>query len=254
MKVIILCGGKGQRISGTDDSMPKPMLLVNGVPLIQHIINIYLNFGLNEFILPLGYKGEVIKQYFVDYEWRNSDITKHVGQNAIEYYSCRDNFSVTLTDTGLDTMTGARIKRVEKYIDGDTFMVTYGDGLSDIHISNLLAFHWAHGKIGTVTGINKKSQYGTLVIENDLAVGFDEKQSNTGTINGGFFVFEREFLNYLSTDPSCVLEDTPLQRLIEDKQLAVFPHNGLWLSVDTHKDLAIANEIWGKPIDKFNRL
>lgn len=244
MKVIILCGGKGQRISTANENMPKPMLLVNGEPLIQHIIKIYMKYGFTDFILPLGYKGEAIKEYFVDYEWRNCNLKKHIGQNEVEFYDCKDNFNIALVDTGLETMTGARIKMVEKYIDNDDFMVTYGDGLSDIRIDELVTFHKNHDKIGTVTGIEKKSQFGTLQVDNDIAVAFNEKQTGIGIINGGFFVFKKEFLNYLSDDPNCILEDKPLFDLIADKQLCVYQHKGLWLSVDTNKDLAYANEIW----------
>ncbi len=244
MKVIILCGGKGQRISGTSENLPKPMLIVNEEPLIQHIIKIYLKYGFNEFILPLGYRGDAIKQYFIDYEWRNCDVLKRVGENTIEFYNCKDKFNIILADTGLETMTGARIKLVEKYIGDDDFMVTYGDGLSDINITSLIKFHRQHGKIGTVTGIEKKSQYGTLKIEDGIAVDFNEKKDSVGIINGGFFVFRNEFLDYLSYDQNCILEDEPLFNLINDRQLSVYRHNGFWISIDTSKDLALANEVW----------
>lgn len=245
MKVVILCGGKGQRISGVNDNLPKPMLRVNNEPIIKHIIKIYIKHGFKEFILPLGYRGEAIKQYFMDYEWINCDIKKHVGKNSAEFFDCKENFNITLVDTGLETMTGARIKLVERYIDGDDFMVTYGDGLSDVDINKLVEFHKKHGRIGTVTGIDKQSQYGTLKTENDLAIDFDEKKSSIGIINGGFFVFKNEFLNYLSPDVNCILEDSPLLELIKDRQLYVFRHNGLWLSIDTAKDLEEANKVWG---------
>ncbi len=224
------------------------MLLVDGQPLIKHIIDIYQKYGHNEFILPLGYKGDAIKQYFIDYEWRNCDMRKSIGDGVIEFFHCNENrderFTVTLIDTGIETMTGARIKMVERYVNDDTFMVTYGDGLSDINLDDLLAFHRSKGKIATVTGVVKKSQYGTLRVIDGTATAFDEKQSNIGIINGGFFVFDARIFDYLTKDTSCVLEEAPMQRLVARGELSVYTHNGMWISVDTNKDLMIANDLW----------
>ncbi len=245
MQTIILCGGKGTRMQGIND-MPKPMQLVNGKPIIHHIMNQYKQYGKNDFVLPIGYKGEKIKQYFIDYEWNNCNFKKSIGANDIELMDCDDDFSITLIDAGLETMTGARIKKMEKYINSDVFMVTYGDALSDIDINKLLEFHKKSGKIATVTGIRKKSQYGILEIEGNLATSFSEKSAEDGIINGGFFVFSRKMFDYLGDDINCVLEEKPLQKLISDQQLSVYMHEGFWLSIDTQKDLQEANKIWTK--------
>jgi len=248
MKVIILCGGKGQRMQSGQD-YPKPMAQVHGKPLIYHIMKNYLKYGFKDFILPLGYKGNVIRQYFIDYELNNCHIVKEAPSNKISVLGDCDNFKITMIDTGIDTMTGGRVRRVSKYIDGDTFMVTYGDGLSDININKLLEFHKEKGKIATLTGIMKKSQYGVLKIEDDIAKSFNEKSAEDGIINGGFFVFNTKFLDFLGDDDSCILEQEPLNALIEDGELAVYMHDGLWISVDTQKDLETANKVWGDSYD-----
>jgi len=224
---------------------PKPMAQVHGKPLIYHIIKTYMKFGFNDFILPLGYKGEVIRKYFIDYELNNCHIVKETPSNKISVLDDCDNFKITMVDTGIDTMTGGRIRRVSKYIDGDTFMVTYGDGLADIDMNKLLEFHKEKGKIATLTGVQKKSQYGVLTVENGVATSFKEKSAEDGMINGGFFVFDTKFLDYLDGDDSCILEQGPLNALIEEGELAVYMHDGLWISVDTQKDLDAANNVWG---------
>lgn len=243
MKVIILCGGKGQRMQSGQD-YPKPMSLVNGRPLIYHIMKIYAQYGFNDFILPLGYRGEVIRNYFFNYELNNYHIMKETASNKVTILGGYDNFKITMINAGIDTMTGGRIKKVSQYIDGDTFMVTYGDGLADVEIDKLLAFHKKKGKIGTLTGIHKKSQYGILETKDDIAISFDEKNTTEGIINGGFFVFNREFLDYLDSDDSCVLEQDPIKALIKNNELAVYMHDGMWISVDTPKDLEYANQKW----------
>lgn len=244
MKTIILCGGKGLRMqSGTED-VPKVMSLVNGKPLIYHIMQQYAKYGFNEFILPLGYKGEIIKKYFIDFEWGNSDFTKETYKNILTFHNKGEDFKVTLVDTGQDTLTGSRIKKVSDYIDTDTFMVTYGDGLSDIDISKLIKFHKEKGTIATVTGIKKKSQYGVLKAENGVVNSFKEKTTEEGIINAGFFVFKKEFLNYLTIEPGTMLEEEPMNKLIKEGQLSLYLHDGLWISIDTQKDLLLANEAW----------
>jgi len=228
--------------SGQD--YPKPMARINGKPLIYHIMKIYSKYGFNEFILPLGYKGEAIRDYFINYEEKNCNILKETAVNKITVLDDCDNFKVTMIDTGIETMTGARIKRVSKYIDGDTFMVTYGDGLANIDINKLLKCHNDNGKIVTLTGVVKQSQYGTLQVDGDIVNSFSEKETSDGIINGGFFVCNNEFLDYLSDDSSCVLEQEPLKELVKQKQLGVYMHDGIWISVDTLKDLDLANELW----------
>lgn len=248
MKVIILCGGKGQRMQSGQE-YPKPMAEVSGKPLIYHIMKTYEKFGFNDFILPLGYKGEVIRQYFINYELNNCNILKEIPTNKIKVLENCDNFKITMIDSGIETMTGARIKRVSKYIDGDTFMVTYGDGLADIDINELIRFHNESGKIATITGIKKKSQYGVLEVNGNIATSFKEKSMDAGIINGGYFVFNRKFLDYLDIEDSCVLEQDPIKALIAHRELAVYMHDGFWISVDTQKDLVFANEMWGKSYD-----
>ena len=243
MKVIILCGGKGQRMQFGQD-YPKPMAQVNGRPLLYHVMKTYAKYGFNDFILPLGYKGEAIREYFLNYERNNCKILKDTATNKITILDDCDDFKVTMINTGLDTMTGGRIKRVSKYIDGETFMVTYGDGLADVNISELVAFHKEKGKMATLTGIRKKSQYGILETEDNIAVSFQEKSQEEGIINGGFFVFNTDFLNYLDTEDSCILEQDPIRSLIENRELAVYMHDGMWISVDTRKDLEYANLVW----------
>lgn len=243
MKIVILCGGKGQRMQ-SGQNHPKSMSWVNGKPLINHIMKTYAKYGFNDFILPLGYKGDMIRDYFLNYELNNCNIMKETVTNKTTILGNCDNFKVTMVNTGLETMTGARIKRVSQYIDGDVFMVTYGDGLADVDINKLIAFHKAKGKIGTLTGIKKKSQYGILEVQNDIALSFKEKNTTEGVINGGYFVFNIAFLDYLDSKESCVLEEEPIKKLIKDKELAVYMHDGLWLSVDTPKDLEYANQVW----------
>jgi len=243
MKVIILCGGKGQRMQ-SGQSHPKPMSKVNGKPLIYHIMQTYAKYGFNEFILPLGYKGEMIREYFLNYELNNCSVLKETATNKLTLLGNCDDFKVTMVNTGLETMTGARIKRVSQYLDGDVFMVTYGDGLADIDINKLIEFHMAKEKIGTLTGIRKKTQYGILETKNGVAKSFKEKNTTEGIINGGYFVFNREFLGYLDAHEGCILEEEPIRALINDQELAVYMHDGLWLSVDTPKDLEYANKVW----------
>lgn len=244
MKTIILCGGKGLRMQCGTKEVPKAMSLVNGKPLIYHIMQQYAKYGFNEFILPLGYKGEIIKKYFIDFEWSYSDFTKETYKNILTYHNKGEDFKVTLVDTGQETLTGSRIKIVSDYIDTDTFMVTYGDGLADININKLIKFHKEKGTIATVTGVKKKSQYGILKAENGMVKSFKEKTSEEGIINGGFFVFKREFLNYLTIKPEIMLEEEPINNLIKNQQLSLYLHDGVWISIDTQKDLLYANEAW----------
>ncbi|SHK07211.1 glucose-1-phosphate cytidylyltransferase [Clostridium amylolyticum] len=245
MQVIILCGGKGSRLRSENDTLPKPLALVNGKPLIWHIINIYRNFGYKEFILPLGYGGDMIKEYFYNYEWKNSDFTLDYSKGERKLHKNFEDWKVTLVDTGINTMTGARIKKIEKYITQDDFMLTYGDGLSDININSLVKYHKEKGRIATVTGILKNSQYGVMEIKQGIATNFREKSSAIGIINGGFFVLNRKVFNYLKDEDSCIFEEEPLNTLASLGELAVYEHHGFWLAVDTYKDLLEANKSWG---------
>ncbi|UGB28716.1 sugar phosphate nucleotidyltransferase [Metabacillus sp. B2-18] len=244
MKVVILCGGKGLRMRGLEENIPKALARVNGKPIIWHIMKLYSQYGYNEFILPLGYQGEKIKEYFIEYKWKESDLELVLNENNPIPLNNIEDWSITFADTGLETMTGARIKNIEKYVDDDIFLLTYGDGLSDINIDKLIQFHKEKGKTVTLTGIRKQSQYGILELENGIATKFVEKPEMNSIINGGFFVCNRDFFRYLSDDPQCVLEENPLKNLIKDEELAIYEHDGLWMSIDTPKDLVEANKIW----------
>lgn len=244
MEVVILCGGKGTRLNSAYNNTPKPLVMINGKPLIWHIINIYDKFGYNEFVLPLGYGGDKIKEYFYNYEWMNHDFSKDFEKNKTILLQKPPKWKITFIDTGIETMTGARIKRIEKYISSDTFMLTYGDGLSDIDINQLIDYHKSKGKIATVTGIEKTSQYGILKVKDGIATSFDEKSKLDGIINGGFFVLNKKIFDYLSDEDDCIFEKEPLNKLATEGELAVYLHQGYWTAVDTYKDLLEATKTW----------
>ncbi len=246
MKVVILCGGKGTRMRNVTEDLPKPLAPIGERPILWHIMKLYQHYGFNDFVLLLGYKGEKIKEYFMDYAWKchNFILDMDNPEGDIQMLQKPENWKITFIDTGVNTMTGARIKRAQKYIGDEPFMLTYGDGLADIDLHALLDFHKEKGKVGTVTGIQKKSQYGTLTIENDMALCFLEKQQTEGIINGGFFVFNQEIFSYLSEEENCILEQEPMQNLVSHRQLSVYAHQGLWISLDTYKDLQEANQMW----------
>ena len=250
MKVIILCGGQGTRIRELTDLIPKPMVDVGGKPIVWHIMNSYAQFGIKDFILALGYKGEIIKNYFLNYQNLSNDFTINLSTGVIDMNQ-KDNsnidWNVSLIDTGENTMTGARIKKLESYIDDEDFCVTYGDGLSNIDISSEIQFHKSHQKIATLVGVNPPSRFGELVIgENNEITQFIEKAETSGTqgyINGGFYVFNKKVFNYLSEDESCILEKTPLETLVKDNQLQVFKHDGFWQCMDTYREFQILNKL-----------
>jgi len=250
MKVVILCGGLGTRLRDETEFRPKPMIEVGGRPLLWHIMKIYAHYGLTEFVLALGYKGEYIRQYFLNYEAMTRDATVRLGgePHLTLYGGVVEPWTVTLVDTGAAALTGARVKRVERYVDGELFMLTYGDGVADIDIGKLLAFHRRHGRIGTVTGVRPPSRFGELVSSGTRVVEFSEKPSvSNGFINGGFFIFRRTFFEYLGADDGCVLERDPLERLAKDGQLEMYPHEGYWQCMDTPRDLQHLTEAWQRP-------
>jgi len=248
MKVVILCGGKGTRMREETEFRPKPMVEIGGRPLLWHIMHIYSHFGFKDFIVCLGYKGNMIKQYFLNYEAMNNDFTIQLGnRTSVEYHNnCNEaDWRVTLVDTGDDAQTGARIKKIESYVDSNMFMLTYGDGLSNINIQSLLEFHKSHGKIGTVTGVHPSSRFGELVLNENKVESFSEKpQTKKGLINGGFFVFNRPFFDYLDDDDNCILEKGPLENLSADGELMVYSHNDFWQCIDTYRELEALNNIW----------
>jgi glucose-1-phosphate cytidylyltransferase len=248
MKVVILCGGQGTRLREETEFRPKPLVEVGGRPILLHIMKHYAHHGFDDFVLCLGYKGHMIKEHFLNYEAMNNDVTLTLGANAtIEHHGAHNEagFRVTLADTGLDTMTGKRIKVVQKYVDGDTFMVTYGDGLSDVDLTALLAFHRQHGKLATVTTVKPISRFGVLdLAPSGLVKGFDEKPQIDGWINVGFFVFEREVFDCISDDPNCTLEQEPLQKLAREGQLVAYRHPGFFFAMDTYRELKHLNTLW----------
>lgn len=249
MKVVILCGGIGSRLREETEFKPKPMVEIGSMPILWHIMKTYAHHGFNDFVLCLGYKGEVIKNYFYHYEMLSNDFTIELGTRKIDIHPrySEHGWSITLVDTGLNVMTGARVKKIEKFIDSDLFMLTYGDGVTDLNIKELLQFHKEHGKIGTVTGVSPPSRYGELVIQGDQVISFSEKPKiESNSISGGFFVFNRKFFDYLSEDNNCILEKAPLGKLTLDGELNIFNHKGFWQCMDTYRDYKYLNELWIK--------
>ena len=250
-KVVILCGGQGTRLREMTDVVPKPMVEVGGRPILWQIMKIYSHYGFRDFVLCLGYKGDVIRNYFLQYDLLRSDFTVELGgKRVIPHASYHDeqDWRVCLAETGADTMTGGRLKRVEKYLDDDLFMLTYGDGVADVDIDALLAFHKSQGRIATVTAVRPVARFGELLLDGDVARAFEEKpQIREGWINGGFFVFSRRVFDYLDGD--CILEREPLSRLAKEGELAVYRHDGYWRCMDTLRDVESLNQEWadGKP-------
>ncbi len=248
MKVVILCGGLGARLREETEFRPKPMVKIGTKPVLWHIMKIYAYYGFKDFVLCLGYKGEVIKEYFYNYEIYNEDFSVRLGeQKKIELHSSNNklDWRVSLVDTGEQALKGARIKRVEHLIDGDEFLLTYGDGVANIDIARLLDFHRKHGKIATVTGVRPPSLFGELQVRGEKVELFAEKpQTSTGLISGGFFVFSRRLFSYLTNDDACDLERGPLERLAHEGQLMVYDHRGDWACVDTYRDLQHLNHLW----------
>ncbi|MBF0516641.1 MAG: glucose-1-phosphate cytidylyltransferase [Nitrospirae bacterium] len=249
MKVVILCGGQGTRLRQETEFKPKAMVEIGQMPILMHIMKCYAHYGFREFVLCLGYKGDQIKDFFYRFEILTNDFTIDLHTKAITFHprneSLYEGWKITLAETGLSAMTGARLKRVEDYIDGDLFMVTYGDGVTDLNIGQLLSFHRGHGKIGTVTGVVPPSRYGELIIDHDKVVSFMEKPNDSGSaISGGYFVFNREFFDYLDDTDGCVLEKLPLERLAKDGHLRVFHHKGFWQCMDTYRDYNYLKDMW----------
>lgn len=248
MKAIILCGGQGTRLREETEFRPKPLVEIGGRPIIWHIMKHYAHHGVNNFVLCLGYKGYMFKDYFLNYEAMNNDFTICLGEkNRIAYHDAHkeQDFRVTLAETGLESMTGARIKKVQKYVEDKTVMVTYGDGLSDINITDLLAFHRSHGRLATVSTVRNISRFGLLDVDKDSVVkGFVEKPQTGDWISAGFFVFEPGVFDYLSADPSCILEREPLERLAEAGELVAYAHNGFFHAMDTYREYLYLNELW----------
>lgn len=248
MKVVILCGGMGTRMKEETEFKPKPLVHVGNKPILYHIMKIYGHYGFTDFVLCLGYKGEMIKEYFLNYDHMNNDFTIDLDgkKNIVFYDSHRESdWTVTLADTGISTNTGGRIKQVEKYVEDEAFLATYGDGVADIDLARLLRHHEKKGKLATLTGVHPLSRYGVIKHdEDDLICGFKEKPRLDGWINAGFFVFNREFFDYIGADD--ILEKEPLERLSKDEQLTLYKHRGFWQCMDTFKDASLLNNMWAQ--------
>lgn len=248
MKVVIFAGGLGTRISEETEIRPKPMVEIGGKPILWHIMKMYGSFGLNDFIVCLGYKGYVIKEYFMHYYMHNSDVTIELKNNKVDvHYSTAEAFRVTLVDTGLNTKTAGRLKRVQNYIGNEDFMLTYGDGVSDVDLNSLLKFHQSHGKVATVTAVQPEGRFGSMDInENGSVEQFKEKpKGDDKWINGGFFVLKPEVFNYLQGNMDDVMwEDAPMQKLAVDHQLAAYQHQGFWKCMDAMRDKIELESLW----------
>jgi glucose-1-phosphate cytidylyltransferase len=248
MKVVIFAGGLGTRISEETGVRPKPMVEIGGRPIIWHIMKMYSSFGFNDFIVCLGYKGYVIKEYFMHYYMHNSDVTIELRNNKVDvHYSTAEAFRVTLVDTGLNTKTAGRLKRIQNYIGNEDFMLTYGDGVSDVDLGKLLEFHRSHGKIATVTAVQPEGRFGSMEInEAGVVDQFKEKpKGDDKWINGGFFVLKPEVFTYLEGNMDDVMwEEAPLQNLTKDHQLAAYQHHGFWKSMDAVRDKIELEALW----------
>jgi glucose-1-phosphate cytidylyltransferase len=250
MKVCILCGGYGTRIRDVAENIPKPMIPIGGFPILWHIINYYGSYGHDQFVLCLGYKGDVIRDFFMNYRSHTTDFTIDLsGKYPVKYHDNRktEPWKVTLAETGLAAMTGARIKRVEKYFsDDENFMLTYGDGVGDIDLEKLLAFHASHGKILTVTGVRPPGRFGELQCDDAGQVTeFNEKPQTTGgRISGGYFVCKREIFDYIDSSEGTVFEQEPLRHLVRDGEMMVYKHDGFWQPMDTAREYQLLNSLY----------
>ena len=245
-KVVILCGGMGTRLREETTFKPKPLVEIGGKPILWHIMKIYSHFGYNDFVLCLGYKGDMIKNYFLNFEKHENDFTLNMKTQDIDFHNGNSvDWRITFAETGDTTFTGGRIKRIEKYIEEDLFLATYGDGVADIDISALLKHHKHKKKIATLTALHPRSKFGLLNIDNHNTVTyFKEKPIMKDWVSGGFFVFDKEFFNYL--DDNCILERDPMEKLVEKQQLTLFHHSGFWGSMDTYKDVEFLRDLWKK--------
>ena len=249
MKVVLLCGGFGTRIRDVNENLPKPMLPIGNKPIIWHIMNYYSKFGHNEFIPCLGYKGDIIKNYFLNYKTNQSNLEIDLNKNEIKYLDNEKNldWKIKLIDTGLNTYTGGRIKRIQKYIDpNETFMINYGDGLGDIDLNKLVKFHKGHGKSLTLTGVSPAGRFGEILTDGQgLITDFKEKPKVVKSkINGGFFVANYNLFDFIENDDNEIFEQMPMNRLVKSKQLMQFDHDGFWQPMDTNKEFNYLNDLF----------
>tara|TARA_Y100001960_G_scaffold272321_2_gene299706 strand:- start:1950 stop:2714 length:765 start_codon:yes stop_codon:yes gene_type:complete len=244
MKVVILAGGYGTRISEESTTRPKPLVEIGGKPILWHLMKYFSHYGFTDFIICLGYKGYMLKEYFSNYFLHMSDVTFDFKNNTTEYHKMRSEpWKVTLVDTGEGSMTGGRLKRVKNFIDDEDFCFTYGDGLSDVNLDHLVNFHKKHGKLATITTVQPKGKYGVLSLEGTTVSSFQEKPRQSGLINAGFFVLSPRVLEYIESDQT-TWEDEPLRRLVEEFNLKAFQHHGFWRAMDTLKDKRDLEELW----------
>lgn len=248
MKVVILCGGYGTRIRDVSENIPKPMIKVGRYPILWHIMKYYSTYGYHDFVLCLGHKSQVIKDFFLNYEAHTKDFTVTLGrQGSIEFLTDHNEagWRVTLAETGLKAMTGARVARIRKYVNNQDFMLTYGDGVGDVDLEKLIAFHRSHGKTLTVTGVKPPGRFGELVNVDGRVTEFNEKpQATGGLISGGFFVASPKLFDYLNEREDLVFEQDPMRRLVADRQLMVFEHDGFWQPMDTSREYQLLNDLF----------
>lgn len=251
MKAVILCGGQGTRIRDASELLPKPMLPIGGKPIVWHIMKGYAVHGVRDFVLCLGYKGWLVKEFFLNYRTMTTDVTVKLGRHdGLEFHGRHDeeDWNVTLAETGEATQTGGRVAAVRRYVEGDgVFSVTYGDGVSNVDVKRLVDFHHSHGKVATVTAVRPPGRFGEMVMAGSAVKEFNEKpQVTEGFINGGFFVFDaRRIWDYLGPDSHMPLEHKPLRRLAADGQLMAYPHTGFWQPMDTAREYGLLNDLWG---------
>ena len=247
MKVILLAGGLGTRLAEYTDAIPKPMVPVGGYPILWHLMNIYARYGYADFYLALGYKAQVVKEYFLNYYSLNLDFTVNLTDGSVTHHASQPvNWRVTLIDTGLNSMTGGRVRRMRNYVGNETFLLTYGDGLANVDIDALVHFHRSHGKMVTVTAVHPGARFGELDLSGESVMSFKEKpQMGNGWINGGFFVIEPAFLDLIANDDT-VLEKEPLERAAAMGELMAFRHDGFWQCMDTVRDHNVLESLWAK--------
>lgn len=247
MKAVILCGGKGTRMREETEYRPKPLVPIGGKPILWHIMKIYSQYGINEFILCTGYKGDMIKQYFMEMYWRNNDFTVSMSGDRELIYHTEENedWKITIVDTGAETLTAGRLKQVAKYIDEDNFLMTYGDGVSDVNVEELIKHHESKGTVATLTGVHPMSPFGLIEIQNGIAKSFKEKPRLNDVINGGFMVLNRKVFDFIPEE-DCMFEEEPLKAIAKENELAVYEHEGFWKAIDTFKDVEEVNKMWDK--------